>query len=67
MRIMKKNKSFLIVIFIFTQFFFSINVFGEVLKIGKESAKITVKVFFFFSWPHCASFHQNIFRILEEY
>ena len=64
---MKKNKSFLIVIFIFTQFFFSINVFGEVLKIGKESAKITVKVFSSLTCPHCASFHQKIFRNLKEY
>jgi protein-disulfide isomerase len=63
---MKKNKFFLVIIFILSQIFFSQNVSGETLKIGDENAKITVKVFSSLTCPHCASFHQKIFEKLKK-
>ena len=63
---MKKIKSFLITIFICSQFFFSANGYGDILKIGNENAKITVKVFSSLTCPHCASFHKEIFENLKK-
>ena len=63
---MKKNKFLFIIIFIFSQFFLSTSTFSEILKIGNESAKITVKVFSSLTCPHCASFHQKIFKSLKK-
>ena len=40
--------------------------FGDVLKIGNENAKITVKVFSSLTCPHCASFHEKIFENLKK-
>ena len=66
MHLMKKNKYFLIIIFVFTQFFLFTNSFSETLKIGDKNAKITVKVFSSLTCPHCASFHQEIFEKLKK-
>mgnify|MGYP001445243446 FL=1 len=62
---MKKNKCFLIIFLILTQFFISSNVLSKTLKIGNENAKITVKVFSSLTCPHCASFHKKIFEKLK--
>ena len=37
----------------------------NVLRIGSEKAKITVKVFSSLTCPHCATFHKNIFEKLK--
>ena len=66
MHIMEKNKLILILIFIYSQFFLSTTTFGDVLKIGNENAKITVKVFSSLTCPHCASFHEKIFENLKK-
>ena len=66
MHIMEKNKLILIIILIYSQFFLSTTTFGDVLKIGNENAKITVKVFSSLTCPHCASFHEKIFENLKK-
>ena len=63
---MKKNKFILAIILIFSQFLLSTFSFGDVLKIGNENARITVKVFSSLTCPHCASFHENIFEDLKK-
>ena len=63
---MEKNKLILILIFIYSQFFLFTTTFGDVLKIGNENAKITVKVFSSLTCPHCASFHEKIFENLKK-
>ena len=63
---MKKNKFILIIIFICSQFFLSTYSFSDILKIGSENAKITVKVFSSLTCPHCASFHDKIFENLKK-
>ena len=47
-------------------FSFSANAESEVLKIGSEDAKITIKVFSSLTCPHCANFHAKIFENLEK-
>ena len=59
---MKKNKFILIIIFICSQFLVSTIAFGNILKIGNDSAKVTVKVFSSLTCPHCASFHNCLCR-----
>jgi len=63
---MKKNKFLLVIILIFSQFFLYTNVLSDILKIGNNNAKITVKVFSSLTCPHCASFHENIFENLKK-
>ena len=63
---MKRNKFILIIILICSQFFLSTIVLSDILKIGNESAKITVKVFSSLTCPHCASFHEKIFENLKK-
>ena len=43
----------------------SFGVSNEILKVGKENAKITIKVFSSLTCPHCANFHINIFETLN--
>ncbi len=62
---MKRAKLSLIIISIFFQLFASSVVLGDVLKIGNENAKITVKVFSSLTCPHCASFHEKIYEELK--
>ena len=38
----------------------------DVLKIGSEQAKVTVKVFSSLTCPHCAAFHNTIFENLKK-
>ena len=66
MHTMKKSKTLIILIFIFSHFFLSTNAFSEILKIGNENAKITVKVFSSLTCPHCASFHKEIFESIKK-
>ena len=65
---MKKNKFILIVIFICSQFLVSTIAFGNILKIGNDSAKVTVKVFSSLTCPHCAKFHNDVLpKIKKEF
>ena len=63
---MKKIKSILALILFCSYFIFTSNAFSEILKIGNENAKITVKVFSSLTCPHCATFHKKIFENLKE-
>ena len=63
---MKKIKSILAVILFCSHFIFTTNAFSDILKIGDENAKITVKVFSSLTCPHCATFHKKIFENLRE-
>ena len=63
---MKKAKLILIIIPIFFHLFAFTKVFGDVLKIGNENAKITIKVFSSLTCPHCASFHKKIYEDLKK-
>ena len=38
----------------------------SIISLGKNDAKITVKVFSSLTCPHCAHFHNNIFKNLKE-
>ena len=44
----------------------SFGVSNEILKVGKENAKITIKVFSSLTCPHCANFHNSVFNKLKE-
>ena len=66
MHIMKRNKFFLIIILTCFQFFLHGSVLSEILKVGNDNAKITVKVFSSLTCPHCASFHEKIFENLKK-
>ena len=63
---MKKIKSILVAILFCSQFILSTSVLGDILKIGEENAKITVKVFSSLTCPHCASFHKKGFENLKK-
>ena len=63
---MKRTKLSLIIISIFFHLFTFTIVLGDVLKIGNENAKITVKVFSSLTCPHCASFHKKIYENLKK-
>ena len=63
---MKKIKFILVTILFCSQFILSTSVLGDVLKIGEENAKITVKVFSSLTCPHCASFHKKVFENLKK-
>ena len=62
---MKKNR-FIITAIVLFQFFSFTNLLSDILKIGSDSAKITVKVFSSLTCPHCASFHNKIFENLKK-
>ena len=63
---MKRTKLSLIIILFFFQLFASTMVLADVLKIGNENAKVTVKVFSSLTCPHCASFHKKIYENLRK-
>ena len=63
---MKRTKLCLIILSIFFHLFTSTIVLGDVLKIGNENAKITVKVFSSLTCPHCASFHKKVYQDLKK-
>ena len=62
---MRKNNFFVIVISIFLNLSFLNSALSSILEIGNEDAKITVKVFSSLTCPHCASFHNEIFKNLK--
>ena len=65
---MKKIIKILINFFLISIFFFEINASeksNDVLKIGEENAKVTVKVFSSLTCPHCATFHLEVFEKLK--
>ncbi|MAH89676.1 MAG: hypothetical protein CMI78_00235 [Candidatus Pelagibacter sp.] len=66
MHTMKKIKFIIITILFCSQFILSTSVLGDILKIGEENAKITVKVFSSLTCPHCASFHKKIYGKLKK-
>ena len=54
--------------FLISIFFLEINASeksNDVLKIGDENAKVTVKVFSSLTCPHCATFHLEVFEKLK--
>ena len=52
-------------IFLFI-FFLSTTAEGKILSIGNSDAKIVVKVFSSLTCPHCANFHNSIFKNLKK-
>ncbi len=62
---MKNKKTKFLIVFSLV-YFFAISAQSETLKIGNINAKITVKVFSSLTCPHCASFHQKIFKVLKK-
>ncbi len=62
---MKEINSFFCKIFFFILFTFPVNAENKILQIGNSDAKITVKVFSSLTCPHCANFHENIFKDLK--
>ena len=58
------NKFFYKIIF-FILLTFPVNAKNNILAIGDLSSKINVKVFSSLTCPHCANFHKDIFKNLE--
>jgi len=63
---MKSNKFTLIILFIYLFSFLTTNSNAEILKLGNNNAKVTVKVFSSLTCPHCASFHEKVFKNLKK-
>ena len=57
------NKFFLSIFYVFI--LFSSQAESKVLSLGRDDAKITIKVFSSLTCPHCASFHNKIFENLK--
>ena len=62
-KIIKKLSIFLT---IFLLNFFQANASNNILAIGDENAKVTIKVFSSLTCPHCAQFHDKIFDQLKK-
>ena len=60
----KMNRLFYRTIFILF-FIFSAHAENKILSIGSSEAKVTIKVFSSLTCPHCASFHNKIYRNLK--
>ena len=58
---MKKLNKILCRTLILILFSYSAQAQNKILSIGKDDAKVTVKVFSSLTCPHCASFHKIIF------
>ena len=63
---MLKINKFFIKVFLLLFFTVSITTETKALFIGKEDAKIVVKVFSSLTCPHCANFHTEIFNNLND-
>ena len=64
---MKKIIKKVSIIFMLVATSFNFVVANEnILSIGSENAKVTVKVFSSLTCPHCANFHNNIFEDLKK-
>jgi protein-disulfide isomerase len=46
--------------------FFSVHAETNILSIGNSNAKVNVKVFSSLTCPHCANFHNSIFKKLKK-
>ena len=57
---------FLYKLLFITLIFFSAQAESKVLSIGSSKAKITVKVFSSLTCPHCANFHNEVFKNLKK-
>ena len=57
---------FISIIFTFVNFLNLSADNGNNLKIGNENAKVTIKVFSSLTCPHCANFHEKIFKELKK-
>ncbi len=57
------NKFFLSIFLVFILLFSQAE--SKVLSLGRDDAKITIKVFSSLTCPHCASFHNKIFENLK--
>ena len=57
------NKFFLSIFFVFILLYSQAE--SKVLSLGRDDAKITIKVFSSLTCPHCASFHNKIFENLK--
>ena len=58
------SKFFLTVFCVF--FTFTVQAKSNILSIGSQNAKVTVKVFSSLTCPHCANFHNAIFNDLKK-
>ena len=61
----KVNKIFFKTIILFFTLLF-VEAHSKVLSIGKQSSKITIKVFSSLTCPACANFHSNIYYELKK-
>ena len=75
MSIIKKNSlkffkinlfSILIVFFVFSKIYLNASENRAILSIGNQEAKVTIKVFSSLTCPHCANFHNKIFKKLKK-
>ena len=57
---------FLIIIFLFNNFHLKASENKNLISIGSNDAKVTVKVFSSLTCPHCANFHNKIFDMLKK-
>ena len=57
---------FLIIIFLFNNFHLKASENKNLISIGSNDAKVTVKVFSSLTCPHCADFHGKIFKKLKK-
>ena len=63
---MKKINNFIYKIFPIFLVLFSIEVKSQIIGLGNQDSKVTVKVFSSLTCPHCANFHDNIFYDLKK-
>ncbi len=62
---MKKINNFFFKVLFITFIIFSTKAENAVLGIGNQDAKVTVKVFSSLTCPHCATFHNEVFKNLK--
>ena len=60
------SKILIIILFNVLNFSYSMASENNALSLGREDAKVTVKVFSSLTCPHCANFHNKIFENLKE-
>ena len=63
---MKEINRFFVKVFFLTLLTFSANAENKFLEIGDANAKIVIKVFSSLTCPHCASFHEKIYKDLKK-
>ena len=63
---MKEINRFFVKVFFLTLLTFSANAENKFLEIGDSNAKIVIKVFSSLTCPHCASFHEKIYKDLKK-